>query len=422
MVEEGFGGRFVMRVLIVGSGAIGSVIGRILQSRPEFEEIILADLKQEIAQRAAANAVGPAKLIPIALNANNIADMKKGMKDVDLVINATLPRFFLKIMRASLESGANYMDMATDIGVANSRAGDRIHKVPIDYQLEQVDAWKSAGLAALVCWGADPGAVNVFARYAADQLDSVDRILVRDGDNSSIGGFDGLVSLWSPDTFIEEVAYADALVWTNGHYERVPSLTRSEVWDFPQPIGKLRVWAVDHEEPQTLGRYIKCNECNFMISLSTETVETMRVLKKLGLVNPSPINVKGIEVAPRDVVTACMPSPVDHRIQSGASGYTCVGSMVVGKKAGKRYGHYIYNLMSHAAAYAQYGVTATALQTALPPATAATLLARGEIKEKGVFPPEALAPSPIMNAFTELGFQWNEVKKEEALPLLPLLA
>ena len=79
-------------------------------------------------------------------------------------------------------------------------------------------------------------------------------------------------------------------------------------------------------------------------------------------------------------------------------------------------------MMSHAEAYALYGVTATALQTALPPATAATLLARGEIKEKGVFPPEALAPKPIMKAFAELGFQWNEMKKEENPLLLPLLA
>ncbi len=421
MVEEVFGGRLVVKVLIVGAGAIGSVIGKILQSRPEFEEIILADLKQETAQRMIGNLDGPAKMTPIAMNANNVADMKKAMRGVDLVINATLPRFFLKIMKASLESGANYMDMATDIDVANSRAGDRVNKVPIDCPLEQADAWKSAGLAAMVCWGADPGAVNVFARFASDQLDSVDRILVRDGDNASIGGFNGLVSLWSPDTFIEEVAYADALVWTNGHYERLPSLTRSEEWNFPAPIGKLRVWAVDHEEPQTLARFIKCNECNFMISLSNDTVETMRVLKKLGLVSPSPINVKGVEVVPRDVVTACMPSPVDHRLQSGTDGYTCVGSMVIGEKAGKRYSHYVYNIMSHTEAYAYYGVTATALQTALPPATAATLLARGQIREKGVFPPEALAPNPIMKAFTELGFQWNEVRKEET-PILALPA
>jgi hypothetical protein len=30
----------------------------------------------------------------------------------------------------------------------------------------------------------------------------------------------------------------------------------------------------------------------------------------------------------------------------------------------------------------------------------------------GVFPPEALAPNPITKALAELGFQWNEVRKE----------
>lgn len=399
-----------MKVLILGAGAIGSVVANILSNRQEFEEVVLADLKMETAKAAIARMRNPKNVTATSMNGDDVREMEKGMKSIDLVINATLPRFFLKIMQACIRNGSNYMDLATDLGLAGQdRPGQKIERVPIDLQLEQNDAWKAAGLAAMLCWGADPGAVNVFARYAADKLDQVDEVLVRDGDNSVIEGFDGFASFWSPDTFIEEVAYMQPLVWISGHFERIPSLSKNELWEFPAPLGKLRVWAVDHEEPETLGRYIRgCKECNFMLSLNDETVEVMRVLTKLGLVNPNPIDVKGVKVVPRDVVTALMPSTVDPRFQGKVKGSTCIGAMVLGRKGGQNVSHYVYNIMSHEEANRQYKATATAVQTALPPAVAATLLARGTIKQKGVFPPEVLDAAPIMNAFTEFGFNWHE--------------
>lgn len=246
-----------MKLLIIGSGAIGTVIADILAKRDAYDEIVLADLKKETAAAAKKRIGDPEIVTPIALNATSLDDMKNAMKDANLTINATLPRYFLKVMQACLESGSNYLDMATDLAVsAGEMPGDRIEKPPIDLQLEQDQAWKDRGLAAMLCWGAEPGAVNVWARYAADRMDTVERILVRDGDNSTIEGQEGLVSLWSPDTLIEEVAYMNPLVWTNGGFERRPSLEISEEWQFPEPIGKIRVWMVDHEEPETLGRTI----------------------------------------------------------------------------------------------------------------------------------------------------------------------
>ena len=403
-----------MKVLIIGAGAIGNVLARILSKREEFEEVTVADLKTETAQALIKRIENPRKLTAIAMNAGDVDNMKKGMKNVDLVINATLPRFFLKIMQACLETGSNYMDLATDLGVAGKdRAGQRIERVPIDLQLEQDEAWKAADLSAMLCWGADPGAVNVFARYAADKLDRVDQVLVRDGDNSIIEGYDGFASFWSPDTFIEEVGFMQPLIWTSGHFQRITPLSKNEFWDFPAPIGRLRVWAVDHEEPETIGRYIKgCKDCNFMLSLTDETVQILRALIKLGLVDPDPIDVKGVKVVPRDVVTACMPSTLDPRFQGKVKGSTCVGAMVIGQKGEQRVGHYVYNIMSHETANNLYKATATAAQTALPPAVAATLFAQGLIKKKGVYPPETLNPLPLMNAFTEFGFTWHETSTQ----------
>jgi saccharopine dehydrogenase-like NADP-dependent oxidoreductase len=73
-----------------------------------------------------------------------------------------------------------------------------------DYQLERASQWKEAGLLALVGIGIEPGAADVFARHAADDLFSeIDEIGIRDGANLVVEGYDfaPTFSIW---TTIEE--------------------------------------------------------------------------------------------------------------------------------------------------------------------------------------------------------------------------
>lgn len=403
-----------MRVMILGVGAVGRTIANTLAKRDEFEEVVVADVKKDRA-KAVAKKIGMKKVKHDHIDASNVEKMKKGMKDVDLVINAVLPRFFLEIMQAAHESGTHYMDMATDLGVASEeKAGDNITKVPIDLQMEQDQMWKDAGLSAMLSWGNDPGATNIYARYAANEMDTVEKILVRDADNAEIEGFDGFVSFWSPDTLIEEVALMNALVWTNGHFERVQSLSMWEEFEFPEPLGKMKVWAVDHEEQETLGRTINkgCKECNFMIAFTDETVNILQVLKKVGLVRAEPVEIKGMTVYPRDVVTALMPSTTDPNLIGKTKGKACIGTQVIGMKNGKRISHFIYQMADYEDIYRRFGATVTAWQTAMPPCTGATLLATGDIDRRGAYPPEMLDPMPILEKFKEFDFTWNEIKKE----------
>jgi saccharopine dehydrogenase-like NADP-dependent oxidoreductase len=172
---------------------------------------------------------------------------------------------------------------------------------------------------------------------------------------------------------------------------------------------------VDHEETQCLPRFIDkgCKEMNFMIHLDDEWVDVVRALRKVGLVDAKPVKVRtGVKVVPRDVVTACMASPVDPNIQSKTKGHTCVGAAVIGKKDGQRIMHYIWNTMSHEECWKEYKATATPTQVAIPTAIAVTLFAQGKIQERGVFTPEMLDPKPILNAFTKYGFKWEEMKKK----------
>lgn len=403
-----------MKVIIVGGGgAVGSVMADWFSRYDDYDEIVLAGHRRASLKNALDKMKNKKKGKVAVVNANNIADMKKSFKGIDLVVNSTLPRFFLKIMKASLQAGANYMDMATDLAVMNEPPGKVVKKVPLDLQLEQDKQWKDQGLAAMLCWGVDPGAVNVFARYAADGMDKVDSIKVRDGDKSIIQGYDGFCSMWSPDTLIEEVVYMNSLIWTKGHWERKDPLTMNEEWEFPPPVGKMKVWLVDHEETQCLPRFINkgCKEMNFMIHLDDEFVDILKSLRKVGLVDSKPVNARGVNVVPRDVVVACMPMPTDPKLGSKMKGNSCVGAAVFGQKGDKKFMHYLWNTMSHEQCWKDYKASATPTQVAIPTGIAAALLAQGKISKKGVFTPEQLDAKPIVKAFNKYGFKVDQMKK-----------
>jgi saccharopine dehydrogenase (NAD+, L-lysine-forming) len=403
-----------MKIVIVGAGGgVGSVMADWLSRRDDYDEIVLAGRKRDTLKLTLGKMKGKEKAKIAVVNAGNINDMKKCFRGADMVVNSTLPRYFLKIMSACLATNANYIDMATDLAVMNEPPGQIVKKVPLDLQLEQDKAWKKKDLSAMLCWGVDPGAVNVFTRYAADRMDKVDEIKIRDGDKSYVEGFNEFYAPWSPDTLIEEVAYMNSLIWTKGHWERREPVTVQEEWEFQKPVGRLKVTLVDHEETQSLPRFIGkgCKEMSFMIHLGDDWLNVVKVLRKVGLVDSKPVNARGVKVVPRDVVVACMGSPVDPNIQSKTRGNSSIGSAVIGWKGDKKYMHYIWNTMNHYKCWQTYKSTATPTQVAIPTAIAVTLYAQGKIKERGVYPPEVLDANMVMRNFSKHGFKCEQLKK-----------
>ena len=65
-----------MKLLVLGAGAVGSVIADVCAKDDAYDEILLADLKLETAEGIKKRLGSPKKITPIAMNANNIADMK----------------------------------------------------------------------------------------------------------------------------------------------------------------------------------------------------------------------------------------------------------------------------------------------------------------------------------------------------------
>ena len=368
-------------VAIFGCGGVGQCIAQELAKSKLVSSLILADVNlkgpESVKRRTKSDKVEIAKA-----DGSDPDKVAKIADRVDILVNGTVPALNLKIMEGCLKGGANYVDMAT---------GDREFGHPMFEDQETFDKkYKDAGIFALCSMGIDPGASDLFAKRAADRMESVDYVRVRDADNSKLEGYE-FATYFSPDAMIEE-CIRDPLYYENGKWKRAPALSTSEVYSFPDPIGPMKVYMTDHEESELVPKFIgkKVKRCDFMITLDETFIEYVQFLKKLGLLSFKPIKIRDIEIAPIEVVVATMPRPDD--LAGKLKGNCCVLTEVAGMMNAEDTVIRTWTYMSHEQAYELSGIHATAYQTAMPVAVAVEMFARGEIHLRGVKPPEAVDP------------------------------
>jgi saccharopine dehydrogenase-like NADP-dependent oxidoreductase len=191
-----------------------------------------------------------------------------------------------------------------------------------------------------------------------------------------------------------------------GYYTTQP-MSEAEVFDFPEGIGPVEVVSIEHEEVINIPRWITrgLKKVSFKISLGRELMEALRMINDLGLASAEPIDVKGVKVIPRDVVEACMPDPA--KIGPLMHGKICVGTWVKGRKAGKPREVYLYQVADNKACMQVLNCQAVAAQTAVGPAIATELLAKGIWQNTGVLPPEAFDPDPFLQRMQAYGFPYG---------------
>jgi len=387
-----------MRFLLIGVGAVGTVIASHLVKNPEVSKIILSDINADVATQVAKK-LKSSKASALRVDAANREDLADAMRNIDVVINATLPRFNLLIMDVALKSNVHYLDLASDMPFDSVRN-----------QLSLSDAWKDADLTAIMGLGEDPGTSNLLARHLSDKMDRVHEIRVRDGDNGVSKEY-AFPCLFSPDVLIDEVLNKPE-IYKDGVLRRLSPLSGEEVYTFPKPIGPLTVYYVDHEEPETFAQFIDkgLRYADFKLALSPEIVQMLKILKQLNLTSKEPVEVKGVKIAPKDLLLSLLPKPAD--LAGKVEGYSCIAVEVAGQKAGKHVKALAYSFMSHQEAYRKHGVTATAYLTGTPPAIGAVMLAKGKIKVRGVIPPECLDPEPLLAEIEKKGIKINEAIHE----------
>jgi saccharopine dehydrogenase-like NADP-dependent oxidoreductase len=393
-----------MQILVVGTGGVGSAFARIAQRRDFFEGCALADYDPARPQELAA-VLDDSRFTAHAVDASNRDEIAQLIRETgaDAVLNSVDPVFNVPIFDACFEAGVTYLDMAMTLSEPHPTKPYEETGVKLgDYQFERAAAWEDKGLLALVGIGIEPGAADVFARHAADELFSeIDEVGIRDGANLVVEGYDfaPTFSIW---TTIEE-CLNPPVIWERGRgWFTTAPFSEPEVFDFPDGIGPVECVNVEHEEVLLVPRWVDCKRVTFKYGLGDEFIDVLKTLHKLGLDAKDKIRVKGVEVAPRDVVAAALPDPMT--LGERMSGKTCAGTLVTGLgKDGRPRKTYVYHVVDNEWSMREYGAQAVVWQTALNPVVALELLVEGAWSGAGVLGPEAFAPQPFLDKLAAFG-------------------
>jgi saccharopine dehydrogenase-like NADP-dependent oxidoreductase len=383
-----------LRLVVLGAGGVGSSVAAVAARRSFFERMVLADVDRARADRAVAGL--DERFAAAQVDATSVEQIVAlaTTERADAILNACDPRFNPPILEAARKAGVTYLDLAMTLSRPGVLLGSE--------QLDQDAAWREAGLLCLAGIGVEPGLSDVFARYAADNLFSeIDELGVRDGADLVVQGYDfaPTFSIW---TTIEE-CLNPPLIWERdrGWFTTEP-FSEPELFDFPESIGPLECVNVEHEEVVLMPRWIDCNRVTFKYGLGEEFIDVLKTLHKLGLDSTEPVSVRGVEVAPRDVVAAALPDPAT--LGDRMTGRTCAGTYVTGTgKDGRPRRTYLYHVVDNEESMREYGHQAVVLQTALNPVVALELLAEGAWQGTGVLGPEAFPAEPFLELLADYG-------------------
>ena len=397
-----------MRVALVGAGGVGSAIVRIAARRDFFELLVVADYDQARARRAV-DEVDDHRFVAARVDAAEGAGIVELLRAhrCDVLLNATDPRFVLPLFRAALEADADYLDMAMSLSRPHSEAPWSQVGVKLgDEQFAEAATWAERGRLALVGIGVEPGLSDVFARYAADELfDRIDEIGVRDGADLVVDGyaFAPTFSIW---TTIEECLNPPVVYERERGWYTTEPFSEPELFDFPEGIGRVECVNVEHEEVLLIPRWIEAGRVTFKYGLGQEFIDVLATLHKLGLDSTRLVRVGAVEVAPRDLVAACLPDPAT--LGERMRGRTCAGTWVRGTgKDGAPREVYLYQVADNRETMRGWGTQAVVWQTAVNPLAALELLAGGAWSGAGVLGPEAFDARPFLDLLPDYGASWG---------------
>ena len=418
-----------MRMMLVGAGAVGESILKILQKRdPEgswFSYVLICDFDEARARevlnhlKQTEKEGRPLRFAAAFVNAKDTASMVTLARKhrIDFIMDAASPFVSNQIFDAAFEAGTGYASMGTwsvpmeepayGLGIENS------YTEPMTkYNFDRHEAWRDNGQMAVICLGIDPGVVNVFAKYAATRLfDEMTEAHVKDGGNLAFPGADpdNIVFGFNVWTVLDEVMnpnveYDEA----KGGLFVEKAFAGKEVFRMPDGIGDNTLVKVEHEETVTFPRFLKqygLKRASFKISLDENLITALKVIEHLGLRSLKPVDVGGVKVVPRDVVAACAPQPKD--IGDEMTGEMCVGVHCIGKKDGQHKEYFIYQTFDNQESLRDWGLQAVVVQTGFGAALALELIAKGIWKDSGVFSPEYFDPEPYLALMEETGFAYH---------------
>ncbi len=375
--------------VIGGAGTVGAVAVRTLAAAEYFSEIVIADANVEQGKAVAAQ-YGP-NISVIKVNALDPASIKEAIKGSDVVCNTVGPfyQFGPIILKATIESGINYVDVCDDYDATEAM-------LPMDTEA------KAAGVSALIGMGSSPGLGNVLIRFCIEtMLDDVEAIDIYHAHGGEPSEGPAVVKHRIHSMALDIPVFLDGKATTVKLFEE-SGKALEEVTEFKN-VGTYLCYAYPHPETMTLPMYYKSLKrvTNLGLVLPPAYAELIKGVVRLGMIGEEPMKVGDCEATPLDFAVTYILSQrqrlmdeADLNVPQG-----CLKLVLKGTKDSAPV-TFVFSLSSRGQGMGE--------GTGIPAALGAILMADGKIPEKGCFPPEGgVKPLDILELATKVlkGFE-----------------
>jgi len=360
-----------MRILVLGVGKQGSVLVRDLIEGSEVSEVVAGDIDIERLKRYVdklASGKVRAEQIDVMDHAKLVKLMKRGF---DVVANALPWTYSVDVAKAAIEASVNYVDLGPS---------------PRVFELDE--AAKAAEVTVIPSCGLDPGIDSVLEGYGARKLDKVEKI------NMWCGG----IPQKNTSAYNNPIRYKITWWWEgvistycgttkilrDGKLVEVDKLAgpgNPETVRFPEPVGECEAFYTG--APLLLIAHLGLKDVKEAWSKTVRWPGHCDIWRKLIDLNLTRadlhLKIKGCEITPREFLIELGEKTL--RYEEGEGDLVVQRVHVIGEKNGEKI-TYSYEFMDFYDE--EKGVTAMARTTAYPCSIVAQMIARGDIKEKGV--------------------------------------
>ena len=374
------------KVVVLGSGLVGSLMAKDLASDGRFE--VTAVDRSEAALGALS---GTPRLSTRRADLSSGADITDAVKDADAVVGAVPGFLGTAMLRTVIAAGKPISDISF---------------APENPLVLDEEA-KRAGVTAVVDCGVSPGLSNLAAGRAASAFKETDsiQILVGGLPFRRVWPYEYRI-VFSATDVIEEYTRPARIV-RDGKLVTKPALSEAEPFDFPV-IGTLEGFLSDGL--RTVIDTVKAKNLEEKTLRYPGHADRMRMLRDTGFFGDDAVDVGGVRIAPRALTEKLLFG--SWKLPAGEEEFTVLRVTCDGTSDGRRQRR-VYELFDRTDS--KTGATSMARTTGFPCTIVARLLLDGTFREPGVHPPETLGKKPELFAAIQEGLATRGVTFTERI-------
>ena len=381
-----------MKMLVLGAGLQGCATAFDLLQNPAVTQVTIADLHPEQLAAFLDPYKGTDRLKAVKLDVKDLPAVTALMRGHVSVMSAIPYYFNAPMAGCAVEAGCHFADLGGNTEIV--------------FEQKKLHAAAAAkGLSVIPDCGLAPGMVNILAAEGIRRLDKAEKVKIYVGglprhpepplNYQIVYSLEGALDYYTTTSWILR----------GGKRTPVEALSELEPVVFPEPVGTLEAFhTAGGVSTMPFSYEGKVDVLEYKTLRYPGHVAIMKPIRELGLLGNDPIDVKGVQVRPRDVFIAAA-TPVLKKPK--AEDLVALRVEASGLKDGKP-AKVVWQLVDHKDT--ARNISAMMRTTGYSLAITGLMQADGRVTRKGVLTPDEAMPfQPYVDELAKRGVMIREL-------------